>query len=75
MFNFWIWLDGKKTIISTIFWSITMPSLNIIYPDGIPTYLNKTTLIIGTILSALGITHKIVKTNTNQISKTSDKSE
>ena len=59
--SIWNWLDGKKTIIATIFWSFTMPALNIIYPNGIPVTLNKVTLLIGLTLSALGLGHKAVK--------------
>ncbi len=61
--NIWTLLDGKKTIIAATFWTIVMPSLNILYPNGIPTTLNKTTLIIGTILGAVGLGHKITKTS------------
>jgi len=69
LISFWNFLNGKKIIIATIFWSVTMPCLNIIYPNGIPSTLNKTTLIIGTILSVLGIGHKIAK---NYMDDTSD---
>jgi hypothetical protein len=58
--NFWNWLDGKKTIIATIFWSVAMPALNILYPNGIPSNINKVTLLMGLVLSSLGLGHKAV---------------
>ena len=57
----WNWLDGKKTVIATIFWTIVMPTLNVVYPNGIPSTLNKTTIIIGTFLGTIGLGHKAIK--------------
>jgi hypothetical protein len=59
--NAWNYLDGKKTIIAATFWTIVMPTLNIIYPNGIPATLNKTTIIFGTFLSSIGLGHKAIK--------------
>jgi hypothetical protein len=59
--NAWNWLDGKKTIIAASFWTVVLPTLNAIYPNGIPTTLNKTTIIIGTFLGSVGLGHKAIK--------------
>lgn len=58
----WTWLNGKKSTIATIYWTIVMPSLTVIYPNGIPSPIDKVTVLIGTLLGALGLGHKLVKT-------------
>jgi len=57
----WAWLDGKKTNIAVIYWSVLMPSLAVWYPDGVPSDINKVVAIIGVMLSAAGLGHKIQK--------------
>jgi hypothetical protein len=65
----WQWLDGKKTIIACTYWTILVPALPQFYPNGIPSKINTTFIIIGLIMSVLGLGHKVV------YNLTSDKSE
>lgn len=58
---FWDWLSGKKRNLALCYWSILLPSLAIIYPNGVPVNLNKTVLVLGVAFSALGITHSVAK--------------
>ena len=57
----WVWLDGKKTIIASIYWGAVMPSLLVIYPAGVPILVNRWTTVAGLFLSAIGLGHKCYK--------------
>ena len=52
----WTWLDGKKTVIAAVFWSV-VPLLNAPAGSKEAFYLN----IAGWALTALGLGHKAVK--------------
>jgi hypothetical protein len=57
----WVWLNGKKRNIACLYWSVLVPTFQIVYPEGIPSGINKPFLIIGIILSAVGLGHATVK--------------
>lgn len=57
----WVWFDGKKCIISTMYWSVVVPCLPILYPQGVPSTVGKVTTIAGLVLSAFGLGHKAEK--------------
>ena len=61
MKQFLNFLNGKKTVIATIYWCVITPMLQVWYPDGVPSDINKIYLSIGFILTAFGIGHKISK--------------
>ena len=64
--RFWAWLSGKKTTIAAIYWSVVMPSLAIWYTDGVPPDVNKVVSIIGLMLTAAGLGHKLQKAQSVQ---------
>lgn len=57
----WKWLDGKKSKIALIYWTVIMPSLPIIYENGVPDNIEKTATILGYLLTALGLGHAGLK--------------
>lgn len=57
----WEYLNGKKTIIAATYWTIVVPVLAALYPDGYPKSVIVITAVVGAILSSLGLGHKIVK--------------
>jgi len=59
--RFWIFLDGKKTGIAAIYWSIVQ-LLPAMFPNGIPVNLTQIITYVGFGLTALGLGHKISKT-------------
>lgn len=61
MKKFLAWLNGKKTAIAAGYWSLAVPILQIAYPNGAPTDLNKSMAIVGVVLTAIGLGHKAVK--------------
>lgn len=58
---FWSLLDGKKTIVASLYWGFVMPSLAVLYPNGVPADINKWVTIVGFFLTALGLGHKYYK--------------
>lgn len=57
-----VWdIDGLKRFVALLYWSVVSPSLPIIWPEGVPTNINKAYLVIGLLLSALGLGHAAVK--------------
>lgn len=57
----WDFLSGKKRNIALIYWSIVVPAISILWPDGAPQEVYKTSSIIGLILSYLGLGHAAAK--------------
>jgi hypothetical protein len=61
----WTLLDGKKRNIAIIYWSVLVPSMAIIWPEGFNSpssiVFYKITTILGIFLSALGLGHAYVK--------------
>ena len=62
----WQKLDNKKRIIALVYWSITIPVMSIIWPEHAPAIIDKTVQVLGVILSAVGLGHAYVKSNTKQ---------
>lgn len=62
----WAWLNGKKTVFAVCYWSSIVPSLAVIYPNGVPANIQKTEIVIGLILSALGLGSKMVNAINNK---------
>jgi hypothetical protein len=61
MVGFWQWLDGKKTVVAAIYWSVVMPALAVLYPAGVPSGVNRWVSAAGVVLTALGLGHKWYK--------------
>ena len=57
----WEGLDGKKRIIALVYWSIIIPTIIIIWPEGAPMIVEKMSAIIGVTFSALGLGHAGIK--------------
>ena len=57
----WDKLSGKKRNIALIYWSVLVPALTILWPDGAPAEINKTSSIIGLFLTYLGLGHAAIK--------------
>jgi hypothetical protein len=63
--SFWQTLNGKKRTIALLYWSVLVPSMLVIWPNGFPEgfALNfyKAVTIFGFLLSALGLGHAAIK--------------
>jgi len=63
----WGKLNNKKRTIALIYWSVVVPSMLVIWPDGYPDAFALTTYkivtIFGFFLSAVGLGHAAVKHN------------
>jgi len=57
----WNYLSGKKRNIALIYWSLLLPATTILWPEGPPIEIAKTSSLIGLILSYLGLGHAAVK--------------
>lgn len=62
----WQWLDGKKTGLAAMYWGAVMPSLLVMYPEGVPANINKWVTITGFFLTAAGLGHKWYKTKNQE---------
>jgi hypothetical protein len=62
--NFWKWLDGKKSKIALIYWTVVTPALPIIFDGGVPPNVEKAVTILGFLLSAIGLGHAGIKSLT-----------
>ena len=60
----WNFLDGKKTTISAVYWTLAEPTILAMYPNGAPHNLSVIMTIIGAALTVFGLGHKIVKAST-----------
>lgn len=65
MLKFWNLINGKKRTIALLYWSVLVPSMLVIwpdgYPEGFPLIFYKIVTIFGFLLSALGLGHAAVK--------------
>lgn len=61
MKRFWKWLSGKKTIIATFYNSVTWPAIMVIAENTPPNWLVKVNIVVGLILTFVGLGHKIIK--------------
>lgn len=61
MIKLWNWLDGKKSKIALIYWSVVIPALPVIFDKGVPDNVSKVVTIIGLALSGLGLGHATIK--------------
>jgi len=61
MKKLWAYLDGKKSKIALAYWTIVIPSLPVIFPDGVPTGVNKWVTVAGIVLSSIGLGHATLK--------------
>ena len=57
----WGLLSGKKRNIALIYWSLLVPAVTIIWPEGAPPEIHKASAIVGLILSYLGLGHAAIK--------------
>lgn len=57
----WKWLNGKKTIIASIYWEFMAAIIVVWFPNGLPGIYNKVYLSIGIILTSVGLGHKVTK--------------
>jgi hypothetical protein len=66
--SLWVYLDGKKTAIASIYWTISTLVIPIWFPMGLSadTVLYKLNLSIGTLLTFAGLGHKAYKTITKE---------
>jgi hypothetical protein len=61
MNRFWLWLDGKKTGIAAVYWTVAAYMVPIWFPSGLPGTWAKVNVTIGTLLTVLGLGHKAFK--------------
>jgi len=70
---FWNWMIGKKRTFALIYWSILIPSMAVIWPDGFHTpfsiIFNKCMVIFGLIFSAVGLGHAAIRTDNQEETK------
>lgn len=61
MNKLWNWLDGKKSKIALIYWTVITPSLPVFFDKGVPDNVEKIVTVVGFALSALGLGHAGMK--------------
>ena len=54
-------INGKKTIFAAFYNTVAWPAIMIIYNNDAPDYLIKANMIIGLILTFIGLGHKGIK--------------
>lgn len=68
--SFWKIINGKKRTIALIYWTILVPSITVIWPDGYTTAFSmvfaKTVTIVGFALSAVGLGHAAIKSGSSK---------
>jgi hypothetical protein len=68
--KFWSYFNGKKRVIALIYWSVLIPSMTVIwpngYPEGFPLAFSKGVAIFGFLLSAIGLGHAAVKSRSSK---------
>jgi hypothetical protein len=57
----WDSLSGLKTMIAAMYWGCAMPSLAVLYGDGVPPNIFKWVTIVGFFLTATGLGDKWYK--------------
>ncbi|MDD5650084.1 MAG: hypothetical protein PHF86_06675 [Candidatus Nanoarchaeia archaeon] len=66
----WRLINGRKRTIALIYWSVLIPSIAVIWPngcpDGFPLVFSKSVTIFGFLLSALGLGHAAVKSKSRK---------
>ncbi len=66
----WNYFSGKKRTIALIYWSVLIPSMTVIWPNGYPEgfalAFSKGVAIFGFLLSAVGLGHAAVKTRASK---------
>lgn len=61
MRKLWAALSGKKRTIAALYWGIVLPSMPIVWPDGVPENINKIAVITGLVLTYMGLGHAAIK--------------
>jgi hypothetical protein len=64
MKKLWNWLDGKKSKIALIYWTVLVPALPILFDDNVPDNISKGVIIFGYLLTTLGLGHAGIKSLT-----------
>lgn len=59
----WKYLSGKKRTIALTYWTLLVPATTILWPEGAPDAIDKTSSMIGLILSFIGLGHAAVKSH------------
>ena len=59
--NIWKSLSGKKRNIALIYWSLLVPAMTIVWPEGAPPEVGKISSLVGLVLSYLGLGHAAIK--------------
>jgi len=59
----WTYLSGKKRNIALVYWSLVLPALAIMYPEGAPDILRKSVELTGLMLGFIGLGHAAVKSS------------
>jgi hypothetical protein len=59
--SIWKYLSGKKRNIALIYWSLLVPAITIIWPEGAPPEVGKISSLVGLVLSYLGLGHAAAK--------------
>lgn len=57
----WKWLNGKKRTIALTYWTVVIPSIAVLWPQGAPDNIDKGAGLLGVLLSALGLGHAAIK--------------
>lgn len=69
----WSKLNNKKRTIALIYWSVLIPSIAVIWPngcpEGFPLIFSKCVTIFGFLLSAVGLGHAAVKSNNEKLNR------
>ena len=54
----WLSMQGYKTIAASIYWGTVMPGALVMFPEGVPTDVNKWLVIVGFFLTSVGLGDK-----------------
>lgn len=80
IFSFiWEKLNYKKRTIALLYWSVLVPSMMVIwpngFPEGFPLSFYKAVTIFGFFLSAVGLSHAAVKARASKNQQTEEKAD
>lgn len=61
----WKFLDGKKTILASLFWAL-LPLMPLFFPLGVPLNVTLITTAIGELLTFVGLGHQYLKSRSKK---------
>lgn len=79
LIKIWQILNGKKRTIALLYWSVLVPSMMVIWPNGFPEgfalIFYKAVTIFGFFLSAVGLGHAAIKKRASNNQQTEEEDD